>query len=454
MKDKSEKNKINPKDWEACIRVLEILKDHPEENPDEELFKGLVVRIYKDARKRNRLENKRADFKHDMEQLSKTYIFQRNDERDSEIPVLESGHKSKKKEGKPKEKLKRPRGCYVCKKSYDTLHDFYHQLCPSCGDYNVKKRQTKVDLSGRIAMLTGGRKKIGLEIGLMLLRSGARLIVTTRFPNDALKRYSKEKDYEIWKDKVEFHGLDLRNLPSVQSFVSKMNEELPHMDILINNAAQTVKRPLAFYAHLLEGEENPPLLEWKGREGLPQVADPFFPTGKFDKEGQQVDLRENNSWMTKLAEVNPVEMLEVQLVNSVSPFMLNGGLRPLMEKSPFERKFIVNVSAMEGVFNRTGKTPYHPHTNMAKASLNMMTRTSAQDYAESGIYMTSVDTGWITDENPEPKKQRMRDRGFVPPLDIVDGAARVLDPVFLGILDRKRTPYHGVFLKDYKKSAW
>jgi NAD(P)-dependent dehydrogenase (short-subunit alcohol dehydrogenase family) len=146
-------------------------------------------------------------------------------------------------------------------------------------------------------------------------------------------------------------------------------------------------------------------------------------------------------------------MLEVQLCNTTAPFILVSRLRASLAASTARRTYIVNVSAMEGQFYRRFKTDKHPHTNMAKAALNMMTRTSAPDYAKDGIFMNSVDTGWVTDEDPlHIAERKTRDNGFHPPLDIVDGAARIVDPIFDGI----NTGRHvwGQFLKDYKSTAW
>jgi NAD(P)-dependent dehydrogenase (short-subunit alcohol dehydrogenase family) len=179
----------------------------------------------------------------------------------------------------------------------------------------------------------------------------------------------------------------------------------------------------------------------------------LFPRGQLDADLQQVDLRLRNSWRLALAEVSAVELLEVQLVNAVAPFMLNARLKPLMLRVPTRDRHIVNVSAMEGQFYRTFKTDKHPHTNMAKAALNMMTRTSAADYIKDGIHMNSVDTGWVTDEDAaEIAARKTKEQGFHPPLDIVDGAARIVDPIFDGI----NTGRHvwGQFLKDYRPTAW
>jgi NAD(P)-dependent dehydrogenase (short-subunit alcohol dehydrogenase family) len=106
----------------------------------------------------------------------------------------------------------------------------------------------------------------------------------------------------------------------------------------------------------------------------------------------------------------------VQLVNAVAPFIFNARLKALMMRTPERDKHIVNVSAMEGQFYRRFKTTRHPHTNMAKAALNMMTRTSAADYHADGIHMNSVDTGWVTDEDPvEIAARKEIEQRFSPP---------------------------------------
>lgn len=360
------------------------------------------------------------------------------------------------------EPLARPRSCYVCKSPYVQLHHFYHALCRSCGDAHFAKREATADLDGRTALLTGGRLKIGRQIALKLLRAGATTIITTRFPRDAARRYAAEPDFRHWSERLQIVGIDLRHLPSVEGLAEELGSRPNGLDILINNAAQTIRRPPGFYAQL-ERDEAMALPEPLSSMVIAPVPSPsrtlelahadMFPPGRLEDDGQQLDLRPTNSWRLSVGEVSTRELLEVHVVNCLAPFLLVRGLLPILERSKHPRRFIINVSAMEGSFSRPYKSAAHPHTNMAKAALNMLTRTSASGLLARGIFTNSVDTGWVTNEQPFPVRERMRaELGFSPPLDEIDGASRVLDPIFQGLSDE--APLSGQFLKDYVPVPW
>jgi NAD(P)-dependent dehydrogenase (short-subunit alcohol dehydrogenase family) len=436
--------------------------------------------------------------------------------------------------------LHKPRACYVCKRRFTELHHFYDMLCPQCAPFNFQKRHQSTDLSGYTALVTGGRVKIGYHIVLKLLRAGARVIATSRFPKDCALRFSQEGDFTTWKDRLDIFGLDLRDIPGLEFFCGFIQEtyKVHGLDIVINNACQTIRRPIKYYTPLLRTEMQPlsqlapaasssitvtgllrqhssmqaqraatlfdhrklennektavfsvsessgetsgslrhapaspsqtstdivhltDMISSARQSQIPLVPEDLsagakeFPAQVLDVNGQQVDLRKKNTWVTRLAEVESAEVAEVFAINAIAPFVLNSRLSSLLASSSHTHTFIVNVSAMEGKFNRV-KSGYHPHTNMAKAALNMMTATSAKEMASRNIYMNSVDTGWINDENPLWKaSEYAKAHNFQTPLDEIDAAARVLAPVFEGVGERTAPPPFGKFFKDYHQTEW
>jgi NAD(P)-dependent dehydrogenase (short-subunit alcohol dehydrogenase family) len=516
MDSNKEQNQLSPAQIEQCIAILETLNGDTNqifEIPKErriELLKqaGLLSRPQRNEfRKRKNSAkkiSKRKAAERDKHARNKTGI---RSAREASVFVAPKmiGPSAENAAGAVKTSVA-PRNCYVCKETFTTLHHFYDTMCATCGDFNYAKRFQTADLKGQVALVTGSRLKIGYHITLMMLRAGATVIATTRFPVDSASRYAKEEDFEQWGHRLKIHGLDLRHIPSVEIFCNYIEQQYDRLDVLINNAAQTVRRPAGFYQHLLAMEEssisdltphvknllsdheaclqalgvisaevqkhdkNLPV-SWHGKQvgiglsasaKLSQIAysidhslttSEVFPTGKMDADLQQVDLRKTNSWRLKLGEIHTNEMLEVQLVNSVAPFVLCNRLVNLMKKENTGMKHIINVSAMEGKFHKYHKESRHPHTNMAKAALNMMTLTSSADFAKYGIYTNAVDTGWVTDEDPiELAKKKAEVHDFQPPLDIVDGAARVMDPLFDGINTGKH--WCGKFLKDYRPISW
>jgi NAD(P)-dependent dehydrogenase (short-subunit alcohol dehydrogenase family) len=478
---------ISPHDLEVTLRVLASLNELDEDHPDFVTVRQATARMFKSVKQNRRLEKRAAIAEADRAVVAATATGapDRIDDETRGIP-LQSGT-----DAPTAGTLLKSRACYICKQHYTRVDAFYHQLCPDCAAFSHAKRDARTDLSGKRALLTGGRAKIGMYIALRLLRDGAHTTITTRFPRDAVRRFSGLPDSSEWLHRLRVVGIDLRDPAQVIGLADSVAEQGP-LDILINNAAQTVRRSPGAYSALVEAESAPladgpkpelvtfghtndahplaiaasvashPLLARTARtaEELTAAAmeagssslEKLAAGTAIDAGGLIPDHHDVNSWTQHVHEVEPLEMLEVQLANTTAPFLLISRLRPAMAASEARRKYVVNVSAMEGQFSRRYKGPGHPHTNMAKAALNMLTRTSAGEMLETdGILMTAVDTGWITDERPHPTKVRLAEEGFHAPLDLVDGAARVYDPIVRG---EAGEDLYGVFLKDYKPGAW
>ncbi|SCF92132.1 short chain dehydrogenase [Streptomyces sp. MnatMP-M17] len=471
---------IDPERMAVCLSVLDELDSLDVDHPDAIAVRRATAGIYRTVKQRRRQERRAAKTAHDkaVTEATATGSAERID--DETQGLLPSSSVT----GEIAGILQRPRSCYICKTRYTEVDAFYHQLCPACATENRARREARTDLTGRRALLTGGRAKIGMYIALRLLRDGAHTTITTRFPADAVRRFKAMPDSDDWIHRLKIVGIDLRDPAQVVALTDSVAAEGP-LDILINNAAQTVRRSPQAYSELLAAESAPlpagelpasevigafgsgaqPVLRAAGAEALSasDITSLALVGGSaslarieagtaIDAGGLVPDLHDTNSWVQTVSEVDPVELLEVQLCNSTAPFILISRLRPAMAAAEAKRTYVVNVSAMEGVFSRGYKGAGHPHTNMAKAALNMLTRTSAQEMFESdGILMTAVDTGWITDERPHPDKMRLADEGFHAPLDLIDGAARVYDPIVRG---EGGEDLYGCFLKDYAPANW
>jgi NAD(P)-dependent dehydrogenase (short-subunit alcohol dehydrogenase family) len=471
---------IDPEQLQLALHVLAQVEALDEAHPDAVAVRRATARIYKAVKKQRRTAKRQAVADADRAVVAATATGApgRIDDETAGIPLVSSAG------GASAGTLIKARPCYICKQLYTQVDAFYHQLCPSCAALSHQRRDARTDLAGRRALLTGGRAKIGMYIALRLLRDGAHTTITTRFPNDAVRRFKAMPDSHEWLHRLRIVGIDLRDPAQVVALADSVAAQGP-LDILINNAAQTVRRSPGAYAPLVAAESAPlpsgPLPEMiafdhisdahpaalagsVGAHPSPHSLTAMALTARsasperiaaaevaIDAGGLLPDLHHTNSWVQTVDEIDALELLEVQLCNSTAPFILISRLRAAMKASPARRKYIVNVSAMEGVFSRGYKGPGHPHTNMAKAALNMLTRTSAREMLDDGILMTSVDTGWITDERPHPTKIRLADEGFHAPLDLVDGAARVYDPIVRG---EAGEDLYGVFLKDYAPAAW
>jgi NAD(P)-dependent dehydrogenase (short-subunit alcohol dehydrogenase family) len=474
---------IDPAALAACLAVLEQVNDLPPEHPDAVTVRRATAKIFKTVKQQRRAELRAVVAAADQAVVAATATGspQRIDDETQGIALVSNAA------GALAGTLIRARNCYICKDLYQDVDAFYHQLCPSCAKKSHERRDARTDLTGRRALLTGGRAKIGMYIALRLLRDGAHTTITTRFPNDAVRRFAAMDDSADWLHRLRIVGIDLRDPAQVDALADSVIAAGP-LDILINNAAQTVRRAPGSYSALVAAESEPlPAGELPDIVTFDHVRDAHpaallaattdhpvaHPTAHaltslalragsaspdrvaagtaVDAGGLVPELATTNSWVQGVDEVEALEMLEVQLCNVTAPFILVSKLRPSMRAATARRKYIVNVSAMEGSFGRGYKGPGHPHTNMAKAALNMLTRTSARELFTDGILMTSVDTGWITDERPHYTKVRLAEEGFHAPLDLVDGAARVYDPIVRG---EQGEDVYGCFLKDYEPTTW
>ena len=475
-------NAIDPDQLSTCLKVLSEIESLPPEHPDAVAIRRATAGIWKSVKQARRHAKRDAITAADdaVTAATATGAPGRIDDETQGLPLVSTAA------GASAGTLLRSRACYMCKNRFTVVDAFYHQLCPQCAGFNRGKREARTNLRGRSALLTGGRAKIGMYIALRLLRDGAHTTITTRFPNDAVRRFAAMPDSADWLSRLRVVGIDLRDPAQVVALADTVAEQGP-LDILINNAAQTVRRSPGSYAALVEAERTPApelVSQMAGVITFDHVSDahPAALAGSLaehqaphavtalalaarsasperiaagtaiDAGGLLPDTASVNSWTQRVHEVDAMELLEVQLCNQTAPFILISRLRPALAASSARRKYVVNVSAMEGQFSRAYKGPGHPHTNMAKAALNMLTRTSAAEMLEQdGILMTAVDTGWITDERPHPTKLRLADEGFHAPLDLVDGAARVYDPIVRG---EAGEDVHGCFVKDYSPSNW
>lgn len=497
---------IDPDKLAVALEVIRDVAALPPDHDDVRTVKRAASWMYKLIKKQRRAEIRQVRLQHDLDIIARTATGSpmRIDDETAGIPLVSQTV------GAFAGELITARGCYICKQDFTLVDAFYHWLCPTCAAMSHAKRDQRTDLTGKRALLTGGRAKIGMYIALRLLRDGAHTTITTRFPKDAVRRFAAMEDSADWLHRLKVVGIDLRDPTQVIALTDDVAADGP-LDIIVNNACQTVRRLPGAYAHLISGEDAPlPSAESLGVAALPEMVtfdriseahpaaiagalsdravahhegesaehalaahnaasltalslraggaslDAHLAGTAIDAGGLIPDIQDNNSWTQVLDEVDPLELLEVQFCNSIAPFLINSRLRPSMRaavQGGARRAYVVNVSAMEGQFGgRRYKGAGHPHTNMAKAALNMMTRTSAGELFETDrILMTAVDTGWITDERPHHEKLRIAAEGWHAPLDLVDGAARVYDPIVRG---EQGEDLHGCFLKDYQPAAW
>lgn len=454
MNDFKEQYKFTEQEWLSCLKVLHQLKDNPYENPDNKMFSGLITKISKRAKK---LVNDSVKSEKKAQDLA---VIQNSTISKNALNNI-SFYSANQEEQQTYTKLNFEKNCYSCNIQYKLAHSFYNRLCPVCAEVNYSHRFNQTDLSGRNVILTGGRVKIGFAAALKFLRANSNLTITTRFPAIALSQLQKQKDYEDWKDNLKIYGLDLRNLKEVYAFVEHFKSENDSLDILVNNAAQTIKYTDDYYLPIVESEQK--ILKELGnisflKENITSVLDQkMISFGKanqlaLNRFGNPIDDREKTSWNAVLSEIPLVELLEVNLINQISPYILIKELSPLMKYSKSKYKFVVNVTSSEGQFSYQNKTVYHPHTNMTKAALNMLTRTSAKEYLSSNILISAVDVGWVSTGATEKLRKKQFEAGYIPPLDSVDGAARIMHPIIEALEHGELL--EGKLIKNYKIVDW
>ncbi|VXB85115.1 Oxidoreductase [Flavobacterium sp. 9AF] len=451
------KYNFTQEEWENCLKVLTILKDNPLNNPENNRFATLITKIHKKAKKNLRNDSYKSKKETDLETILQTTLSQKAiegktlyaDQKKALAPFFTE--------------LNLPKKCYCCNVSYKMAHEYYNRLCPICATENYENRFQNINLENRNVILTGGRVKVGFATALKLLRSKANVVITSRFPALALKQFEAENDYEEWKNQLVIYGLDLRNLKAIHNFIEFYKSKYTTLDILINNAAQTIKYPDEYYLPMVKEEEK--LIEkYQNVVNLIANKTPIskeikaleynvseFTEIQLNRFGQPIDAREKTSWNSTLNEVSLHELVEVNLINQMAPYYLIKEFKPLLLNSTFNEKFIINVTSSEGIFSYTNKTTFHPHTNMTKAALNMLTLTSGKEFANDQIYMSCVDVGWISTGAKEELRKKQFEKGYIPPLDSVDGASRIVHPIIEGI---KGNYLYGVLLKNYKVASW
>lgn len=364
------------------------------------------------------------------------------------------------------------RQCYVCKKfyNYNCYFEKYQCMCMDCGIFNHNKREEVSDLRDMVAYVSGCRTKIGLATVLKLLRMGATVYGSTRFPNLAVFNYMSQSDYDQWKARLIILQCDFLNYSEVEAMLDYLKDK--GINILINNACQTIRPPDSYFKKIYEYENNleKQLIFTKETVSLNESPkDQLIPQNskgrdfiicliKESASEQIAQLREviqldkymdvvgaidprDMIWNKKLEETDDIEILEINVINQIIPTKIIKTLKPCM-KGP---KFIINVTAVEGKFNHRKVNGDHVPNNMSKAAIAMMLHTMFRE-KDSDLYVHTIDPGYVSGINPSQT---------IIPLDPIDGASRILDPI---IQFKKGSPYPKVInwvkLKDYKPDAY
>ncbi len=243
---------IDPADLETTLRVLAQMTAVDPGHPDYVTVRQATAKMFKAVKKERRREIRDAIAETDRSVVAATATGapDRIDDETRGIPL------ETRASAPIAGTLLKARPCYICKQPYTQVDAFYHQLCPTCAAMSHAKREARADLRGKRALLTGGRAKIGMYIALRLLRDGAHTTITTRFPRDAVRRFTSLPDSPEWIDRLRVVGIDLRDPAQVIGLAESVAAQGP-LDILINNATQTVRRSPGAYQPLVDAELAP-----------------------------------------------------------------------------------------------------------------------------------------------------------------------------------------------------
>ncbi|MBC6463645.1 SDR family NAD(P)-dependent oxidoreductase, partial [Actinomadura sp. HBU206391] len=241
-----------PGDIDVCLRILAEARAADPDDPQWHAVRQAATQLYRAGKKSRKASRHAERTRRDRAATAASTRFRRQDPgpdpdpEDTGAPAAPVQHV-----------LVGARRCYGCKTPYRQVHPDYHLLCPDCAAENLARRHARCDLRGRRAIVTGGRVKIGFQVALKLLRDGAEVLVTTRFPRDAARRFAAVPDSADWLPRLHVHGVDLLELADVAELLDAVHRRFDHLDILVNNAAQTIRRPPAYHREVRAAERVP-----------------------------------------------------------------------------------------------------------------------------------------------------------------------------------------------------